>query len=83
MNIAVVGAQWGDEGKGKLIDILSKDVDVTVRYQGGSNAEVILTRRSFQGMPQGIRIIRCHGAGRAFWLRPLLAMSLRVYPFMA
>ncbi|MBF0619259.1 MAG: adenylosuccinate synthase [Candidatus Omnitrophica bacterium] len=38
MNIAVVGAQWGDEGKGKLIDILSKDVDVTVRYQGGSNA---------------------------------------------
>lgn len=38
MNIAVVGAQWGDEGKGKLIDILSKDKDVTVRYQGGNNA---------------------------------------------
>src|SRR6185295_339056 len=38
MNIVVVGAQWGDEGKGKLIDILSKDVDITVRYQGGNNA---------------------------------------------
>ncbi len=38
MNIAVVGAQWGDEGKGKLIDILSKDTDLTVRYQGGNNA---------------------------------------------
>ncbi len=38
MNIAVVGAQWGDEGKGKLIDILSKDTDITARYQGGSNA---------------------------------------------
>ncbi|MBI4308878.1 MAG: adenylosuccinate synthase [Candidatus Omnitrophica bacterium] len=38
MNLAVVGAQWGDEGKGKLIDILSQDVDVTVRYQGGNNA---------------------------------------------
>ncbi len=38
MNIVVVGAQWGDEGKGKLIDILSKDKDVTVRYQGGNNA---------------------------------------------
>ncbi|MFA5088805.1 MAG: adenylosuccinate synthase [Candidatus Omnitrophota bacterium] len=38
MNIAVIGAQWGDEGKGKLIDILSKDSDITVRYQGGSNA---------------------------------------------
>ena len=38
MNLVVVGAQWGDEGKGKLIDILSKDVDITVRYQGGNNA---------------------------------------------
>ena len=38
MNIVVGGAQWGDEGKGKLIDILSKDADITVRYQGGNNA---------------------------------------------
>ncbi|MDE2009963.1 MAG: adenylosuccinate synthase [Candidatus Omnitrophica bacterium] len=38
MNLAVVGAQWGDEGKGKLIDILSEKVDITVRYQGGNNA---------------------------------------------
>lgn len=38
MNIAVVGSQWGDEGKGKLIDILSADKDITVRYQGGNNA---------------------------------------------
>ncbi len=38
MNLVVVGAQWGDEGKGKLIDILSQDVDITVRYQGGNNA---------------------------------------------
>jgi len=34
----VVGAQWGDEGKGKIIDILSKDADIIVRYQGGNNA---------------------------------------------
>ncbi len=38
MNLVVVGAQWGDEGKGKLIDIISRDTDVTVRYQGGNNA---------------------------------------------
>lgn len=38
MNTVVVGAQWGDEGKGKLIDIMSKDADITVRFQGGSNA---------------------------------------------
>lgn len=38
MNIVVVGSQWGDEGKGKLIDILSQNSDITVRYQGGNNA---------------------------------------------
>lgn len=34
----VVGAQWGDEGKGKIIDILASDADMIVRYQGGNNA---------------------------------------------
>jgi len=34
----VVGAQWGDEGKGKIVDLLSKDADYVVRYQGGANA---------------------------------------------
>lgn len=37
-NTVVVGAQWGDEGKGKIIDILSRDADYIVRYQGGNNA---------------------------------------------
>ena len=37
-NVAVVGAQWGDEGKGKLVDWLSERADVVVRYQGGHNA---------------------------------------------
>jgi adenylosuccinate synthase len=34
----IVGAQWGDEGKGKIVDILSENVDVVARYQGGPNA---------------------------------------------
>jgi len=38
MNIILVGAQWGDEGKGKIVDILAKDADYIVRYQGGNNA---------------------------------------------
>ena len=38
MNIIIVGTQWGDEGKGKIIDILSGRVDYIVRYQGGNNA---------------------------------------------
>ena len=37
-NVAVVGTQWGDEGKGKIVDWLSEGADVVVRYQGGHNA---------------------------------------------
>ncbi len=37
-NTVLMGAQWGDEGKGKIIDVLTEDVDFVVRYQGGSNA---------------------------------------------
>ena len=34
----VVGGQWGDEGKGKMVDYLAQDMDLIVRYQGGDNA---------------------------------------------
>ena len=37
-NIIVIGAQWGDEGKGKVVDFLAKDADIIARYQGGDNA---------------------------------------------
>ncbi|MCX8056670.1 MAG: adenylosuccinate synthase [Ignavibacteria bacterium] len=36
--IVVIGSQWGDEGKGKIVDLLSENVDIVVRYQGGANA---------------------------------------------
>src|SRR6185295_14357401 len=38
MNVAVVGAQWGDEGKGKVVDLFSARADFIVRFQGGNNA---------------------------------------------
>lgn len=37
-NVAVIGAQWGDEGKGKVVDLFTHDADVVVRFQGGNNA---------------------------------------------
>ena len=37
-NIVVVGSQWGDEGKGKIVDWLSSEADVVIRFQGGHNA---------------------------------------------
>jgi adenylosuccinate synthase len=38
MNLAVLGAQWGDEGKGKIVDLLTPGFDIVARYQGGHNA---------------------------------------------
>ena len=37
-NVVVVGSQWGDEGKGKIVDWLSEKADIVVRFQGGHNA---------------------------------------------
>jgi len=56
--IVVIGTQWGDEGKGKIIDYLSKDADVVVRFQGGNNAghTVVTKGQKFQFhlIPSGI-----------------------------
>ena len=37
-NCAIVGINWGDEGKGRMVDLIAEDYDVVVRYQGGNNA---------------------------------------------
>ncbi len=58
MNTILVGLQWGDEGKGKVIDVLSKDAAFVVRYQGGNNAghTVVVDGESFvfHLLPSGI-----------------------------
>mgnify|MGYP000376233973 CR=1 FL=1 len=55
---AIVGACWGDEGKGKITDILAEDSDIVVRFQGGSNAgHTIITnygRFALHQLPSGI-----------------------------
>jgi adenylosuccinate synthase len=57
-NLIVLGAQWGDEGKGKLVDLLSDRFDVVIRYQGGHNAghTIIVGERKFvlKLIPSGI-----------------------------
>src|SRR4051795_7611077 len=63
--VVVVGAQWGDEGKGKLVDVLAERADWVVRYQGGANAghTVHIGEKSFvlHQIPSGIlhRGVRC------------------------
>ena len=37
-NTAIVGVNWGDEGKGRIVDLFSSDYDIVIRYQGGGNA---------------------------------------------
>ncbi len=57
-NVVVIGAQWGDEGKGKIVDLLSRDVDVVARFQGGNNAgHTVITagqKYSLHLVPSGI-----------------------------
>ena len=57
-NIAIVGAQWGDEGKGKIVDLLSDRFDVVARFQGGPNAGHTVTigedRYALHHVPSGV-----------------------------
>jgi adenylosuccinate synthase len=57
-NVIIVGAQWGDEGKGKIVDYLSEKADVVARYQGGNNAghTVVINNAKFifHLIPSGI-----------------------------
>ena len=56
--LVIVGTQWGDEGKGKITDLLSENYDIIARYQGGNNAghTVVLGEDVFifQLLPSGI-----------------------------
>ncbi|MBM4289023.1 MAG: adenylosuccinate synthase [Deltaproteobacteria bacterium] len=57
-NVVVVGTQWGDEGKGKIVDLLTEHVELVVRYQGGNNAGHTLVVKGqkyiFHLIPSGI-----------------------------
>tara|TARA_Y100001958_G_C21242191_1_gene570413 strand:- start:498 stop:1790 length:1293 start_codon:yes stop_codon:yes gene_type:complete len=57
-NVVVVGSQWGDEGKGKIVDWLSSEADIVVRFQGGHNAghTLVIEKKTFKLrlLPSGI-----------------------------
>ena len=57
-NVVVVGSQWGDEGKGKIVDWLSSQADVVVRFQGGHNAghTLVINRKTYKlhALPSGV-----------------------------
>lgn len=59
----ILGTQWGDEGKGKLVDILAKDYDICGRFNGGANAghTVVVdgTKYAFHLLPCGILYQKC------------------------
>ena len=83
MPIAVVlGAQWGDEGKGKITDLLAADVDIVARFGGGDNAGHTVTvgteRFALHLVPSGIlnpRTTCLLGAGMVVNPKKLLAES--------
>jgi adenylosuccinate synthase len=52
--VAIIGAQWGDEGKGKIVDLLAEEADLVVRFQGGANAGHTI---SIEGKPLVLHLI--------------------------
>ncbi len=56
-NVAVIGAQWGDEGKGKIVDWLSERAEVVVRFQGGHNAghTLVIGNQTYKLRPAAVR----------------------------
>ena len=78
MNTAIVGINWGDEGKGRMVDLLSDKFDIVVRYQGGNNAghTVINEKGKFilNLLPSGILredVVCVMGAGMVIDLKHL------------
>ena len=63
-NVVVVGSQWGDEGKGKIVDWLSDQADVVIRFQGGHNAGHTLVidgiTYKLRLLPSGIAVSYTH-----------------------
>ena len=84
-NVVVVGSQWGDEGKGKIVDWLSERADVVVRYQGGHNAghTLVIDGVSYKlallpsGLVQGKLSVIGNGAPRA-WSSPPKSCALPI-----
>ncbi|MCH8978773.1 MAG: adenylosuccinate synthetase, partial [Armatimonadetes bacterium] len=77
--LVIVGAQWGDEAKGKMVDVLAREADVVVRYSGGNNAghTVIIGDQTFkfQLLPAGIlhtKVTSVLGGGMAICPKSLL-----------
>ncbi len=76
---AVVGANWGDEGKGKITDMLSEDADIVIRFQGGANAGHTIVNEygkfALHTMPSGVfhsHIMNVIGNGVAFDIEKFL-----------
>ena len=74
-NVAVIGSQWGDEGKGKIVDWLSSEADIVVRFQGGHNAGHTLV---INGVTYKLRLLPS-GIVRKQKVRTELMYSIKCY----
>src|SRR5438128_1992039 len=88
-NVVVVGAQWGDEGKGKIVDWLSEQADIVVRFQGGHNAghtlvidgttyKLALLLTHHNALRRGMRLDEIDGTAL---FKELAALAPKVLPY--
>ena len=59
MLTSIVGTNWGDEGKGRMVDLLSEKYDIVVRYQGGNNAVDDLPKEALEYIRYIEKVIEC------------------------
>ena len=85
-NVVVVGSQWGDEGKGKIVDWLSNQADVVIRFQGGHNAGHTLVidgvTYKLRLLPSGIVRKKTQGptSHRKHWKASISKMKIGLLP---
>ena len=79
----IVGAQWGDEGKGKIVDLLAQDSDLVCRYQGGPNTghTIVVGEETFKirATPSGVISGKVSVIGGARAIAALLTHSLTLF----
>ena len=63
--LVVAGTQWGDEGKGKVVDLLTENVDAVIRFQGGHNAGHTLVVEGVKPQLDSAGVL--HGCGLLYW----------------
>ena len=76
-NKAIIGTQWGDEGKGKEVDVLAREAEIVIRYQGGSNAGHTI---KIEGKKYVLHLVPSGAVSAADGVISVMGQGMVIYP---